>query len=124
MVDDAGRGRVGARHGSRAFLWGRLRDMPKLDSLFLSELQSALSRSAHASLAASVKNLSIHSLVEGRKPVSQFIYVTDRNTLPSGALEEIILEVPGLFCVFVHDGKIVALETLGRNVLDNAASDG
>lgn len=98
--------------------------MPKLDSQFLSELQSALARSAHASLAACVKDLSIHSLVEGRQPVSQFIYVADKNTLPSGALKEIILEVPGLFCVFVHDERIVALETLGRNVLDKAARDG
>jgi hypothetical protein len=97
--------------------------MPKFESQFLSELQSALSRSAYASLAASVKDLSIHSFVEGRRPISQFIYVVDKNTLPSGALKEIILQVPGLFCVFVHDGKIVAIETLSRNVLDKTASD-
>lgn len=32
-------------------------------------------------------------------------------------MQEIILDGPGLFCAFAHGGKIVALETLGRNVL-------
>lgn len=42
--------------------------------------------------------------------------VVDKNTLPPGALQEILLDVPGLFCAFAHGGRIVALETLGRNV--------
>jgi hypothetical protein len=93
----------------------------RFDAQFLSELQSALCASPYAGLTAGVRDLSIHSFVEGQRPQHQFIYVVDKNTLPTGALSRIILPVRGLFCVFTHNGKIVALELLGRDVLSSMA---
>jgi hypothetical protein len=95
----------------------------RFDAQFLSELESALATSPYADLAAGVRDLSIHSFVEGQRPQHQFIYVVDKHTLPAGPLPRIILPVRGLFCVFTYNAKIVALEILGRNVLDKA-SDG
>ncbi len=92
--------------------------MPTFTAQFLSDLEAGLSDSPHAALSASVRHLTVHSFVEGRNPISQFIYVVDKTLLPSGQLLEVILKVPGLFCLFLHDGKIVAVETLSRDVLD------
>jgi hypothetical protein len=40
----------------------------RFDAQFLSELQSALAASPYADLAAGVRDLSIHSFVEGQRP--------------------------------------------------------
>lgn len=97
--------------------------MARFTNQFLRELKSALIESRHAKLAADVDGMVIHSYVQGRRPLHQFIYVADKSSLPTGTMQELILRVPGLFCVFVHNGRIAAIEALGRDVLDPAADN-
>jgi hypothetical protein len=97
--------------------------MARFKNQFLRELKSALIESRHAQLAESVDGMVIHSYVRGRRSLSQFIYVAHKASLPRGALQKLILRVPGLSCIFVHDGRIAAIEVIGRNVLDPGAAN-
>ena len=85
---------------------------------FLSELRCALLDEGRDDLAAQVNELTIHQSSSMKRPVAQFIYTVPRTALPSSGLPELILPVPGLFCLFVVGGRIVAIETLGRDVLE------
>jgi hypothetical protein len=93
--------------------------MMLISESFLLELKRGLTSSPHAALAPQVETLTVHEFTHTEKPIAQFVYTVPRSSLPEGPLTRIVLRVPGLFCLFVDEGRIVAIETFGRDVLDD-----
>lgn len=84
---------------------------------FLRDLKDGLQRSRHARLAVQVDSLPVHEVSASTKPISQLVYTVPKASLPEGALPRVLLDVPGLFCLFVLKGEIAAVESMSRDIL-------
>lgn len=97
--------------------------MTSFDAQFLAELKAAISAEGHSDLSEAIDHLSVHEYVEGQCPTSQFIYTVPKSSLPNGRLSRLVVGgVPGLTCLLLEQGRIAAVETLGRDVLRGVAT--